>query len=400
MGQHVKPHDTPTDARSEITSDEGAQAGLTRRSFIAKAGLAAAGIGLAGALPAVAASCGSSSGGGASPGTGGEAAVVRFVFAPDPIWNYMNDTGIVARYEEKYNMKIVNTETWDETAWFIGGHADIASTASYETPTMMLNSGKEFVAFGQYNMMRNTIFVKTDSPYQTIEDLKGKRIAVSGGGADAIMWRAMILEKYGLDMKLGGGDFKCNVQEFDAMPTALDRGQIDACVGLIDYEIPYMVNGTHRWLWPDLPTGWEFYREHFDPQKEHIGVMMNLFVGQKEWVDKNPKLCEGFNMMWQVGVNEYWADKEASILAYPDLYTVQNDKELQWFLDYLENHDSCVKTVYMDQTWTEKETQVVDLCKQTGTIPPEAPDMAWKIMAPPPDAPTEALPPSTAASPV
>lgn len=394
MGQQGKPHDRPTDARSEITDCEGDQAGMTRRRFMTKAGLVAAGLGLAGTLPAVAASCGSSSGSSSGSAASGEAAIVRFVFAPDPIWNWMKDTGIIARYEEKYNMKIVNTETWDETAWFIGGHADIASTASYETPTMMLNSGKEFIAFGQYNMMRNTIFVKADSPYQSIEDLKGKRIAVSGGGADAIMWRAMILKKYGLDMKLGGGDFKCNVQEFDAMPTALDRGQIDACVGLIDYEIPYMVNGTHRWLWPDLPTGWEFYRENFDPEKQHIGVMMNLFVGQKEWVQKNPKLAEGFNMMWQVGVNEYWADKKASILAYPDLYTVKNDKELQWFLSYLETHDSCVQTVYMDKVWTEKETKVVDLCKETGTIPSDAPGMAWDIMASPSNAPDEAVPPA------
>ena len=266
----------------------------------------------------------------------------------------MQDTGVVARYEEKYNMKIVNTTTWDETAWFIGGHADIASLADYEMPPIAQNSGKEFIAFGQYNMMRNTIFVKADSPYQTIEDLKGKKIAVSGGGADAIMWRAMILKKYGLDLKLGGGDFKCNVQEFQAMPISLDKGDVDACVGLIDYEIPYMVNGTHRWLWPDQPTGWEFYREYFDPDKQHIGVMMNLMVGQKEWVDKNPTLAEGFLMMWQVGVNEYWADKQASILAYPDLYTVQNDKELQWFLSYLETHDSCVQTVYMDPTWVRE----------------------------------------------
>lgn len=394
MGQHETPHHPRIAESLEVTSARGNESGLTRRDFLVKGGLAAAGIGVVGALP-LAAGCGSDSATTTSAsGGGGEAAIVRFVFAPDPIWNYMNDTGIVAKYEEKYNMKIVNTETWDETAWFIGGHADVASTASYETPTMQLNGGKEFIAFGQYNMMRNTIFVKADSPYQTIEDLKGKRIAVSGGGADAIMWRAMILKKYGLDMKLGGGDFKCNVQEFDAMPTALERGQIDACVGLIDYEIPYMVNGTHRWLWPDQPTGWEFYREYFDPEKQHIGVMMNLFVGQKDWVEQNPKLCEGFNMMWQVGVNEYWADKQASILAYPDLYTVKNDKELQWFLSYLENHDSCVQTVYMDQVWVDKEQQVVDLCIATGTIPADAPPTEYKIMASPSDAPTDAVPPA------
>ncbi len=377
-------------------SKAGLDAPMTRRSFLAKAGLVAAGLGVVGAVPTLAA-CGSSGGSTDATTAGGEASIVRFVFAPDPIWNYMNDTGIVARYEEKYNMKIVNTETWDETAWFVGGHADIASTASYETPTMMLNSGKEFIAFGQYNMMRNTIFVKADSPYKTIEDLKGKRIAVSGGGADQIMWRAMILKKYGLDMRLGGGDFKCTVQEFDAMPISLERGQVDAVVGLIDYEIPYMVNNTHRWLWPDQPTGWEFYREYFDPEKKHIGVMMNLFVGQKKWVEENPKLCEGFNMMWQVGVNEYWADKQASITTYPDLYTVKNQKELDWFLGYLENHDSCVQTVYMDQTWTEKETNVIDLCKETGTIPADAPPMQWKIMSSPADAPEEAKPPVASA---
>jgi NMT1/THI5 like len=377
-------------------ADASTKTKLTRRDFVAKAGLTAAALGVAGTIPAVAAGCGgssSSSSSSASPGSG-PAAVVRFVFAPDPIWNYMKDTGIVARYEEMYNMKIVNTTTWDETAWFIGGHADIASLADYEMPTIELNSGRKFIAFGQYNMMRNTIFVKADSPYHTIEDLKGKRIAVSGGGADAIMWRAMILKKYGLDMKLGGGDFKCNVQEFDAMPISLEKGDVDACVGLIDYEIPYMVNGTHRWLWPDQPTGWEFYRENFDPEKQHIGVMMNLMVGQKEWVDKNPYLCEGFNMMWQVGVNEYWADKQASIVAYPDLYTVQNDKELQWFLSYLETHDSCVQTVYMDPVWTEKETKVVELCRETGAIPSDAPLPNWKIMAAPSSAPKEAVPPA------
>jgi hypothetical protein len=371
------------------------QTKLTRRDFVAKAGLTAAALGVAGSIPAVAAGCGSSSdsSSSASPGTG-PAAVVRFVFAPDPIWNYMQDTGVVARYEEKYNMKIVNTTTWDETAWFIGGHADIASLADYEMPPIVQNSGKEFIAFGQYNMMRNTIFVKADSPYQTIEDLKGKKIAVSGGGADAIMWRAMILKKYGLDLKLGGGDFKCNVQEFQAMPISLDKGDVDACVGLIDYEIPYMVNGTHRWLWPDQPTGWEFYREYFDPDKQHIGVMMNLMVGQKEWVDKNPTLAEGFLMMWQVGVNEYWADKQASILAYPDLYTVQNDKELQWFLSYLETHDSCVQTVYMDPTWVEKETAVVQLCIDSGALPADSPLPVFKTMASPPNAPDEAVPPA------
>ena len=270
----------------------------------------------------------------------------------------------MARNEEKYNVKIVNTSTWDETAWFIGGHADLVSPADIRDAAHPENTGKDLTAFGKNNLMRNTIFVKADSPYKTIEDLKGKKIAVSGGGAAVVCGRAIILKKYGLDLKLGGGDFKCNVQEFQAMPISLDKGDVDACVGLIDYEIPYMVNGTHRWLWPDQPT-MELLRENFDPDKQHIGVMMNLMVGQKEWVDKNPTLAEGFLMMWQVGVNEYWADKQASILAYPDLYTVQNDKELQWFLSYLETHDSCVTST----TWTRPGSRRRRRSSSSASIP-------------------------------
>ena len=380
---------------SAVEAGAGAETKLTRRSFVAKAGLTAAALGVAGSIPAMAASCGSSSTStSSSPGTSTEKSIVRFVFAPDPIWNYMQDTGVVARYEEKYNMKIVNTTTYDETAWFIGGHADVASIGSFEVPSIEVNSGKKFTAFAQYNFLRNSIFVRTDSPYQSMADLKGKRIGVSGGGADQIMWRAMILKKDGLDLKLGGGDFKCVVQEFQALPIALDKGDTEACVGIIDYEIPYMVDGTHRWLYPDQPTGFEYYKEYMDPEKLHMGPMINLFVGQKEWVDNNPKLVEGFNMMWQVGVNQYWADKKASILAYPDLYTVKNAKELDWYLSYCEEHDGCVQSVYMNEAWTKKESEAVDLCRQTGALPADAPLPTFLINTSPADAPDEAKPPT------
>ena len=76
-----------------VQGDVSAKTKLTRRDFVAKAGLTAAALGVAGSIPALAAGCGSSSSSSssASPGTG-PAAVVRFVFAPDPIWNYMKDT--------------------------------------------------------------------------------------------------------------------------------------------------------------------------------------------------------------------------------------------------------------------------------------------------------------------
>ena len=40
---------------------------------------------------------------------------------------------------------------------------------------------------------------------------------------------------------------------------------MDATLGAIDWEIPYMVSGEHNWVYPDTPTDFEFYHEYFDP---------------------------------------------------------------------------------------------------------------------------------------
>ena len=375
---------------------------LTRRSFVAKAGLTAAALGVAGSIPAVAASCGSSSGSSSSASGGAkpEATVVRFVFAPDPVWNYMQDTGIVAKWEERYNFKIVNTTTWDETAWFIGGHADIASLGTYEVPLLSEASGKKFISFGQYNMGRDGVFVRTDSPYKTMEDLLGKKITTNGNGASTMMYPAMWKSQYGFDFKLGGTDFKLSTQEFVAMPATLEKGDVEAAIGLIDFFIPQMTAGTQRWLYPNDPTMFEYYRDYFDlPDKTHLGVMSNLWVTTPEWLDKNQKVAEGFNVMWQEGVNAWWADKELFIKAYPDLFTTANQAEVDWFLAYLDKHDCYVKTVYMDPTWIEKEKKVFQLLKEQGYAKADTPDPEFYEMASPADAPPEAQPPAATPAP-
>ena len=374
---------------------------VTRRGFLAKAGLAAGAIGLAGTIPVVGAGCGSSSSSDSSSSGGStdEPTVVRFVFAPDPVWNFMKDTGIVAKWEEKYNFTIVNTTTWDETAWFVGGHADIASSGTYEVPFMAENSGKEFVSFGVYNLMRDSIFVRSDSPYQTMEDLKGQRISTAGTGASMLMYAAMFKKQYGVDLRLGGGDYEMNLQEFPAMPAALSKGDVEASFGLVDFEIPYVKSGEHRWLYPEQRTGYEWYQSFIDPTAVRQ-VACNLFVTTPEWLDAHPKAAEGFNLMWQEGVNSWYGDKESIIRAYPDLFTTTNDAEVEWFLNYLNENDGmsdqCVKTVYIDPTWAENEKAVFTLLKEQGFVKESTPDPKFKTMTPPADAPPEAQPPSGA----
>ena len=71
----------------------------------------------------------------------GEASM-RFVFSPDPVWNWLEDEGILAEMEEEAGITIERNESEDEFAFFAGGHADIVSTGSYETPVLEVGNGR------------------------------------------------------------------------------------------------------------------------------------------------------------------------------------------------------------------------------------------------------------------
>jgi hypothetical protein len=91
------------------------------------------------ALALIAAACGEDG----EAGGDGERAVVRFAFAPDPVIDWLNDQGIIPEYEDDYNVRLVTTSSWDEFAFFAGGHGDIVSMATYETPVLEQETGVE-----------------------------------------------------------------------------------------------------------------------------------------------------------------------------------------------------------------------------------------------------------------
>jgi NitT/TauT family transport system substrate-binding protein len=73
------------------------------------------------------------------------------------------------------------------------------------------------------------IWVKADSPIKSIEDLKGKRIAVTSLEAqDVVSRRSVLSEKYGLNASAIGGDFTWVEIPSAQFEAALDAGRVDA----------------------------------------------------------------------------------------------------------------------------------------------------------------------------
>ena len=130
-------------------------------------------------------------------GGGGETSdVIRFTFAPDPAWDWVKDQGILEAMEQESGFRIIQLATWDEFATFAGGHADVISTGTYETP-LLEDQGIETVTFGQFNMNKD-VLVTANPEYQTVADFDdGCLIASESVSGNTIIWASLINQLYG-----------------------------------------------------------------------------------------------------------------------------------------------------------------------------------------------------------
>ena len=94
-------------------------------------------------------------GGDGAASTGdGDGEVIRFAFAPDPVWDLMTDAGVIKAWEEENGVTIETSTTWDEFTYFAGGHGDIVSMSTQETPVLEAETDIKTVTFGKYNYQR------------------------------------------------------------------------------------------------------------------------------------------------------------------------------------------------------------------------------------------------------
>lgn len=313
--------------------------------------------------------------------------VVRFVFAPDPLMLYMQDTGIVAKYEGLYNMKLQPISTWDEVAFFAGGHADIASVGDYEVPALMAESDDEYVIFGIYNLGRVPIWVRCADNVQSIHDLKGKKIGVPGPLSSTMIWGVMLAQTEGVDFRVGSDEFDIIVNSHSANGELLREGEIDAGVIIPEAVLPEIVSGEVCLLYGAGGT-WEYYRDNFDPEKKHKGVPGNIFLAKKEWFDANPKAVEFFLAVWEEGLQAWKQNRDFIIRSYPEDHGLDPEADdfeerREAITKFLTDHDWFVDTVYLDENWIEIESPLFDYMRETGFMPEDMPNPTFAAVPPP-----------------
>jgi ABC-type nitrate/sulfonate/bicarbonate transport system substrate-binding protein len=321
---------------------------------------------------------GQSSGGGDSAAAGSDN-VIRFTFAPDPVWRWLKDQGIKDEMEQEAKIQILDSSTWDEFGIYAGGHADVVSVGSFEVPELEKQTGVKSVIFGRYNIARAVIAVRKDSPYQTLSDLKGKKITTFTAVSDALLWGSMVKKSEGIDFKAEDGDFEFVLTDVQNMASLVAKGDAEACICLPDFAIKELKSGDLRILYDGQSDGEKFQA---DIAEGHPGPAINVFVAREDWFRDHPKEAEFFLSVWERGIQEWNEHRDEIIAAYPQDFAAQNKDDEKWIGNYLDDHNWFMDSVYLDDEWIAGENQVFDLLKETGFMEKEQEPPPFEAVGP------------------
>ena len=300
--------------------------------------------------------------------------VIRLALAPDPVWQWLEDSGTRAAWEQTHNVRIEASNAFDQFAAFAGGHADVVVINALDVPKFVEQPGREPVIIGKYTTDRSILAVRRTSRAENLDDLVERRIAVESSLASTLLWGLIAEMRYGLDFSQDSPDFDLVTVEPASIADLVIRGDVDACICTPDFSVPFLANGRLRALY-DGKSAAELYTSGGGDDAEfggELGTIADAFVADKTWYTANRQAVDALLGLWEEGLSA-WSQSKAQILAdYPHHFSVESDAEIAWLADYIEAHDWIMPSVYITDQEAETHKFAFYRLQELGLVPADA----------------------------
>ena len=339
-------------------------------------------VAVAAAAAVVAAACGGGGGAStavtASPGVSEQAAGsppsepvrIRLALAPDPVWEWLKDSGTVAEWEMARNIRIEASSPFDQFSAFAGGHADVVVINALEVPQFVEQSDREPVVVGRFTTDRSFLAVRRTSNAETLADLIETRITVDSALGSALLWGVIADALHDLEFRVDSPDFDLVVVESASVADLVMRGDVDACICLPDFSVSDLADGRLRPLYGGRSAA-EIYAGDVMGDPDALPVA-EAFIVDKQWLARNRDAVEALLGLWDVGLRNWALQKEALIASYPHLLSVQTDQEIAWMTDYAASHDWVLPSVYLTQQDSETQAGIFARMQDLALVPDDA----------------------------
>ncbi len=300
--------------------------------------------------------------------------VIRLALAPDPVWQWLEDSGTRAAWEQTHNVRIEASNAFDQFAAFAGGHADVVVINALDVPKFVEQPERDPVIIGKYTTDRSILAVRRTSRAESLDDLVERRIAVESSLASTLLWGLIAEMRYGLDFSQDSPDFDLVTVEPASIADLVIRGDVDACICTPDFSVPFLANGRLRALY-DGKSAAELYTSGGGDDAEfggELGTIADAFVADKTWYTANRQAVDALLGLWEEGLSA-WSQSKAQILAdYPHHFSVESDAEIAWLADYIEAHDWIMPSVYITDQEAETHKFAFYRLQELGLVPADA----------------------------
>lgn len=304
------------------------------------------------------------------PAATAEPTVIRLALAPDPVWQWLEDSGTSAAWEQAHNIRVEASNAFDQFAAFAGGHADVVVINVLDVPKFVEQPERDPVIIGKYTTDRSILAVRRTSRAENLEDLVERRIAVESSLASTLLWGLIAETRYGLDFSQDSPDFDLVTVEPASVADLVMRGDVDACICTPDFSVPFLAGGRMRALY-DGRSAAEIYLAGLLGGRE-LGTIADAFVADKAWYDANREAVDALLGLWEEGVAAWKQDRAQIVADYPHHFSVESDAEIAWLADYVEEHDWIVSSVYITDQEAETHKFAFYRLRDLGLVPEDA----------------------------
>ena len=297
----------------------------------------------------------------------GAKTIIRFAFAPDPVIDYLKDTGTLAQFEEAWGVRLEMTSSWDEFAFFAGGHGDIVSMATTDMPRLEKETGIKVTGFGKYNHSRLILGTRCADGYKTMVDLKGKRFGVGNPVTTETIVGTYtnILHAGVVHFSMDTTDYEIVFNDHPVLPELIAKGDIDVAYMIPEFGVKYMREGIICGLY-DNRVAFEMFRDFPELTPGHSGAESNLFVARTDWYDTHPYEVQFFLALWEQGVKLWYKNHTEIIGLYPQHFSVETPEDIAYIDQFIQDHQWVADTVYLNTDWVAGEEKLFALVQQAG----------------------------------
>ncbi|OJY05586.1 MAG: hypothetical protein BGP04_09495 [Rhizobiales bacterium 62-17] len=210
------------------------------------------------------------------------------------------------------------------------------------------------------------IWVMPNSPYKTIQDLKGKTIAVVSGESQVVISvRWAISERFGMNADLVGGDFRWVEMPQAQFEAALQSGRVDAAQFNLVPSYSATKDGKYRSV---LQGSKELDKMFGGPMPS------NLLFGYEDDMNKRPEAYVAVGKLLKASAEYVLKHPDEVFAAVAPKYKMSKDDLQTWFLTYAQMPMSVGPT---DKSVMMKAWQIGLKTGMLKKMPDSADELMW-----------------------